>query len=163
VPPGVDDGSILRHRGGGEAAPRNGTPGDLNVYIRVSPHPLFRRSGIDIYCQVPINFSLAALGGEIEVPTLDGPRKLKIPPGTQSGQRFRMHGVGVHNLHGPGRGDQHIEITVETPTRLSRKQRKLFSSLAESLTDKNRPITGAFKEKFLEFLHRHQIGSEEKK
>ena len=162
IPPGVDDGSILRHRGGGEAAPRNGTPGDLNVYIRVASHPLFRRSGIDIHCRVPVSFSLAALGGEIEVPTLDGPRKLKIPPGTQSGQHFRMHGTGVHNLHGPGRGDQHIEIIVEIPTRLNRKQRKILSSLDGALTDKNSPIAKGFKEKFLEFLNRHKIGSEEK-
>lgn len=160
IPPGIDEGAILRHRGGGEAAPRNGPAGDLNVFIRVSPHPLFRRSGVDIYCEVPICFSLAALGGEIEVPTLDGPRKLKIPPGTQSGQRFRLQGAGVHNLHGPGRGDQHVAISVEIPTRLSRKQRNLLSSLEESLTEKNRPLARGFKEKFLAFLDRHGLGAE---
>lgn len=157
IPAGVDDGSVLRHRGGGEAGPRNGPAGDLNVYLRVTPHPLFQRSGDDIYCEVPVSFPVAALGAEIKVPTLDGPHALKIPPGTQSGQQFRMRGLGVPHLHGTGRGDENVRVTVEVPARLTRKQKELLKELDGTMNDRNSPLCLGFKEKFEKFMERYGI------
>ncbi len=152
VPPGVDEGAVLRHRGGGEAGVRNGPPGDLNIYLRVEPHPLFRRSGDDLFCEVPVAFPLAALGGEVTVPTLDGSTVLKVPPGTQSGQIFRLRGRGVPHLHGSGQGDEHVQVLVEIPTRLTREQKELLRQLDGALSDRNKPLHQSFMEKLGRFL-----------
>lgn len=126
VPAGVDSGSRLRLAGEGEAGTRGGPPGDLYVYIHVKPHRIFQRDGVDIICEVPISFVQAALGAEISVPTLDGTASLKVPEGTQTGAVFRLKGKGIPHLHGYGVGDQHVQVKVETPTRLTEKQKDLL-------------------------------------
>jgi len=130
IPPGVDTGSQLRLEGMGERGPSS--PGDLYVFIHVKDHPLFKRDGADIYLETPISFSQAALGAEIEVPTLFGKAKLKIPAGTQTHTIFRMRGEGMPRLRGRGKGDQLVRVIVRTPTNLSEKQRKLLSELGDT-------------------------------
>lgn len=130
IPPGVDSGSRLRINGEGEAGLRGGPPGDLYVVIHVKPHPKFKRQGNDIIIDIPITFTQAALGAEIEVPTLDGEAKLKIPEGTQTGTKFRLRGKGIPYLRGHGRGDQHVRVNVRTPQKLSAKQRELLKEFA---------------------------------
>ncbi len=152
IPAGVGDGSILRQRGGGEAGPRSGTPGDLVIYLRVPEHPIFTRSGDDVLCAATVGFPLAALGGEIKIPTLDGETTLKIPPGTQSGEVFKLRGGGIPHLHGSGRGDERVTVTVEVPSRLSKKQKELLRRFEETYSDRNRPLHKGFLEKFQEFM-----------
>ncbi len=130
VPPGVDNGSRLRLTGEGEAGTRGGPPGDLYVYIHVKKHRLFRREADDLICDVPLSFVQAALGDEIEVPTLEGNEKLKIPEGTQTGSIFRIKGKGIPHLNGFGRGDQHVRVKVVTPGKLSEKQKELLREFA---------------------------------
>ncbi len=131
IPAGVDTGSKLRVSGEGEAGLRNGPPGDLYVVIRVSSHKLFKREGNDIIVEVPISFAQAALGTEMEVPTLDGKARIKVPEGTQPGTFFRLRGKGIPHLRGYGRGDQHVKVTVNIPRKLSGKQRELIREYAE--------------------------------
>jgi molecular chaperone DnaJ len=131
VPPGVDTGSQIRLTGEGEAAPRGGVPGNLYVAITVKKHPFFERDGADILYTLPINFAQAALGDEVEVPTVDGNVLLKIPPGTQSGKVFRLRDKGVPHLRSAGRGDQHVYVKVVTPTSLSQKERELLEQLRQ--------------------------------
>jgi molecular chaperone DnaJ len=130
IPAGVDDGSQLRVAGEGEPGTRGGPPGDLYVVIRVKSHDFFVRQGDDIYCEVPLTFTQAALGDEIEVPTLTERVKLRIPPGTQTGTYFRLKGKGVPHLRGGGQGDQQVKVTVVTPTKLSEEQRELLREFA---------------------------------
>lgn len=126
VPPGVDSGSRLRLTGEGEAGLRGGASGDLYVYIHVKAHRVFKRDGDDLICEIPISFAQAALGDELEVPTLDGKAKLKIPEGTQTGTVFRMKGKGIVHINGYGQGDQHVRVKVVTPVRLNDKQKELL-------------------------------------
>jgi len=126
IPAGVDDGEQLRISGEGEPGIRGGPPGDLYIVIRVKPHEFFEREGDDIYCEVPLTFAQAALGDEIEIPTLTGKVKLKIPAGTQTGTYFRLRGKGVPRLRGYGQGDQHVKVVVVTPTNLSEEQKNLL-------------------------------------
>lgn len=135
VPPGVDNGSRLRVAGEGEAGTRGGPRGDLYVYIHVQAHKIFKREGDDLICEMPISFVQAALGDELEVPTLEGGAKLKIPEGTQSGTVFRMKGKGVPNVSGHGRGDQHVVVKLVTPTKLSEKQKTLLKDFARLIGD----------------------------
>ncbi|MEW6448781.1 MAG: molecular chaperone DnaJ [Bacillota bacterium] len=130
IPAGVDTGNRLRLRGEGEAGTRGGAPGDLYVYIRVRPDPVFRREGDNVICEVPISFTQAALGAEIEVPTLEGTTRIKVQEGTQSGTILRLRGKGIQNLHGHGRGDMHYRIKVLTPTKLTEKQKELLREFA---------------------------------
>lgn len=131
VPAGVDDGSRLRLRGEGEAGPGL-PPGDLYVFVHVKAHDVFRRDGYDIYCRLNLTVSQAALGADIEVPMLDGQTQvINVPPGTQSGQTYRISGAGVPHIRGHGRGDQIIQFFVEVPTKLNKRQRELFQELAE--------------------------------
>lgn len=131
VPAGVDDGAQLRVSGEGEPGVNGGPPGDLFIVLRVKEHEFFDRDGDNIYCEVPITFTQAALGDEIEVPTLDGKVKLKIPEGTQTGTNFRIKGKGVPRLRYSGRGDQHVKVVVVTPNKLSDEQRELLMKLAD--------------------------------
>ncbi|MGK7377815.1 molecular chaperone DnaJ [Planococcus sp. 1R117A] len=131
IPAGVDDGQQLRVSGQGGPGVNGGPAGDLYVVFRIKPHKTFEREGDDIYLDLPITFAQAALGDEIEVPTVSGKVKLKIPAGTQSGARFRLKGKGVKNVHGYGVGDQHIIIRVKTPTKLNEKQKQLLREFAE--------------------------------
>jgi molecular chaperone DnaJ len=126
IPAGVDNGSRLRVAGEGEAGTRGGPPGDLYVYLHVKPHPIFERHGNDVVYEYPIGIVQAALGAEIQVPTLDGKVELRIPEGTQSGTSFRIKGKGIPHLRGSGRGDQHVRVKVVTPKKLTDRQRELL-------------------------------------
>ncbi|MBS3948836.1 MAG: molecular chaperone DnaJ [Dethiobacter sp.] len=130
VPPGVDTGSRLRVSGEGEAGFRGGPPGDLYIFFKVRPHELFKREANDIIVDVPVSFAQAALGVEMEVPTLDGKARLKIPEGTQPGTFFRLRGKGLPHLRGYGRGDQHVHVTVKIPRKLSAKEKELLREYA---------------------------------
>ncbi|HJV44605.1 MAG TPA: molecular chaperone DnaJ [Bacillota bacterium] len=147
IPAGVDDGAQLRVNGEGEVGANGGPPGDLYVVLRVKSHEFFEREGNDIYCRMPISFSQAALGDEIEVPTLDGKVMLKIPAGTQTDTFFRIRGKGVPFLRRSGQGDQHVKVVVVTPTKLSDKQRELLRELGELSGNKPHEEESSFFEK----------------
>lgn len=132
IPAGVDDGQQLRVSGQGEPGVNGGPAGDLYVVFHVREHEFFERDGDDIYCEIPITFAQAALGDEIEVPTLHGKVKLKVPAGTQTGTKFRLRGKGVPNVRGYGTGDQHIHVKVITPTKLTDKQKQLLREFSET-------------------------------
>lgn len=148
IPAGVDEGDRIRLSGEGEAGENGAQAGDLYVQVSVRKHPIFEREENNLYCEVPINFSMAALGGEIEVPTLDGRVKLKIPSETQTGKLFRMRGKGVKSVRGGPVGDLLCRVVVETPVKLNEKQRALLEQLGESLGgpagDKNSPKSKSF-------------------
>jgi molecular chaperone DnaJ len=133
VPPGVDTGDRIRLQGEGEAGDQGGPPGDLYVQVHVREHPIFSRDDSHLYCEVPIDFPTAALGGELEVPTLNGKVMLKIPEGTQTGKMFRMRGKGVRPVRGGPQGDLICRVVVETPVKLTDHQRDLLSQLHTSL------------------------------
>ena len=133
IPAGVDSGDRIRLSGEGEAGEHGGPPGDLYVQIGVRPHPIFERDGQDLFCEVPINVVTAALGGEMEVPTLDGRVKLKIPAETQSGKLFRLRGKGVRSVRGGQIGDLMCKVQVETPVNLTKRQKELLEELNQSL------------------------------
>ncbi len=139
IPAGVDDGSQIRLSGEGEAGFRGGSPGNLYVSLSVLPHEFFIRDGDNILYELPINFAQAALGAEVEVPTLDGKVKLKLPASSQTGKVFRLKGQGVPHLHRGGRGDQLVTLFVATPESLTKKQRQLFEELANSFSPANMP------------------------
>src|SRR4030042_7070261 len=126
IPPGVDNGSKLRIRGEGEEGERGGPPGDLFVFLFVEPHDFFAREGDDIICQIPISYTQAALGAEIEVITLNGKKTLNIPKGAESGEIFRLKGEGIQKLRGYGRGDQIVQIIVKTPKNLTKRKEELL-------------------------------------
>jgi molecular chaperone DnaJ len=132
VPPGVDTGSKLRLRGEGEQGERGGPPGDLFVIIYVEPHDFFSRDGDDLICQIPVSFPQAALGAEIDIPTLNGTRSLTIPKGTESGEVFRIKGEGFVRLRGHGRGDELVQVIVKTPRNLTRRQEELLREFEET-------------------------------
>lgn len=147
IPPGVDTGTRLKISGEGEYGIHGGPPGDLYVDITVKPHPVFKKENNDIICEVPITFPQAALGAEIEVPTLEGKIKMKIPPGTQSGRVFRLKGKGVPDIHGYGRGDEHVIIKVVTPTNLTERQKELLREFEAISEETNAPSIKGFFEK----------------
>ncbi len=132
IPAGVDDGAQIRMSGEGEGGLRGGQAGDLYIVLRVKSHDFFQREGDDIYCEVPLTFVQAALGDEIEIPTLTEKVKLKIPAGTQTGMYFRLKGKGVPKLRGYGTGDQHVKVTIVTPTNLTEDQKDLLRQFGES-------------------------------
>jgi molecular chaperone DnaJ len=133
VPPGVDTGDRIRLAGEGEAGMNGASAGDLYVQVEVAPHPIFKRHELDLACEVPISFVTAALGGEIDVPTLSGRLKVKIPPETQTGKTFRLRGKGVPSVRGHGVGDLMCMVTIETPVRLSAEQKELLTNFQTSL------------------------------
>jgi molecular chaperone DnaJ len=147
VPPGIDDGTRLRLTGEGEAGVAGGPPGDLYVVISLARHPLFERDGPDIHCEVPIQFVQAALGAEIEVPTVEGKVTLQIPAGTQAGKVMRLRGKGLRTIRSNARGDQLVHIFVETPTKLTPRQRELLEAFAEESDTEVSPVTKGFLEK----------------
>ncbi|MFO8154466.1 MAG: molecular chaperone DnaJ [Thiohalospira sp.] len=132
IPAGVDSGDRIRLSGQGEAGMNGGPPGDLYVQVRVKPHKLFRREGSDLHCEVPVSFATAALGGELEVPSLDGRVKLKVPAETQTGKQFRVSGKGVKSVHGGAVGDLICRVVVETPINLTKEQKQLLRQFEES-------------------------------
>lgn len=135
IPAGVDSGVTLKLAGRGEAELRGGRPGDLYVMIHVNPHPVFERRGRDLFCQFPITFPQAALGAELQVPTLEGFEKVKVAPGTQTGTTFKLKGKGVPTLNGGGRGDIIIQVVIETPKKLTEKQKELLEEFARESGD----------------------------
>jgi molecular chaperone DnaJ len=147
IPAGVDTGSRLRSAGNGEAGFRGGPAGDLYVVLHVQAHAFFQRDGDDLLCEVPVSFTQAALGAEIEVPALDGGASIKIPPGTQPGTMFRLKSKGIKNVQGHGRGDLHIRINVEVPTHLSPDQRAKLQEFADLCNGKESPMSQSFFEK----------------
>jgi len=127
IPAGVEDGTRIRLSGEGEAGIRGGQPGDLYIFVTVAPHRLFRRDGPNIFCRVPIPMTTAALGGQVEVPTIEGRRlRIAVPNGTQTGKQIRLKGKGMTELHGQARGDMFVEIVVETPVNLTKRQQELL-------------------------------------
>jgi molecular chaperone DnaJ len=157
VPPGVDDGDRIRLSGEGEAGRNGGPAGDLYVEIRVRPHKIFERSGANLSCEVPVSFSTATLGGEVELPTLDGHVSLKVPGGTQSGRVFRLRGKGVRTVRDPRTGDLFATVVVETPVNLSDEQRDLllrFDELLRSGGEKHSPRAGGWLESVKRFFDR---------
>jgi molecular chaperone DnaJ len=153
IPPGVDTGSRLKLRGEGETAPgAAGSPGDLYVVIEVEPHPIFVRDQLDILCDLPISFVQAALGAELDVPTLEGKVKMKIPAGTQSGKVFRLKGKGVQDVQGYHQGDQLVRVSVETPTHLTARQKELLKEFAALGGEDVNPLSKGFFEKVKELF-----------
>ncbi|HTX60253.1 MAG TPA: molecular chaperone DnaJ [Verrucomicrobiae bacterium] len=132
VPAGVDDGARIRVAGNGEAGIRGGPPGDLYVYLGIAPHQLFRRDGLDTYVDVPVSFPLAALGGEVAVPTLEGEVPVTLAAGTQGGTVLRVRGRGMPSVRGNQRGDHHVTVHVAVPTKLSKRQRELLEEYARA-------------------------------
>ncbi|MDW7674809.1 MAG: DnaJ C-terminal domain-containing protein, partial [Bacillota bacterium] len=137
VPAGVDTGSRLQLANEGEGGAMGGPPGDLYVVIEVRPHDTFKRKGNDVIIEYPISFAEATLGAEVEVPTLDGKVKLKVPEGTQTGTYFRIKGKGITRLNGYGRGDQHVKVVLVTPTKLTDKQKELLLEFAKTCGKEN--------------------------
>ncbi len=133
IPAGIDEGMRIRSVGNGEPSTSGGPPGDLFIEIHVKKHDIFERDGDDLHCEVPISFTAAALGGEIEVPTLGGKAAIDIPDGTQTGKQFRLRGKGIKGLRGSYPGDLYCHVAVETPVKLTEHQRKLLKELDESL------------------------------
>jgi molecular chaperone DnaJ len=154
VPAGVDNGSRLKLRGEGEAGQRGGPSGDLYVVLDVEEHQFFQRDGANVVCQRPISMVDAALGAEVDVPTLDGVVKLKIPAGTQHGKIFRLTGKGVADLRrgGGARGDQYVAVQIEIPTKLGKKQRKLLEQLRDENAEQNESLVASFANKLREMM-----------
>ncbi|WDR01820.1 molecular chaperone DnaJ [Devosia algicola] len=148
VPKGIEDGTRIRLANEGEAGLRGGPPGDLYIFISLRPHDLFQREGADLYARVPIAMTTAALGGEFEVPTLDGARaKVKVAPGTQPGQRVRLKGKGMPVLRTKDTGDLYVQLDIETPQHLSRRQRELLEEFQNLTTEKTNPTSDGFFDK----------------
>jgi len=133
IPAGIGTGQQLRLQGEGEAGSAGGPPGHLYVVIQVQEHPFFRRDGVHLFCEIPVNFTTLALGGEILVPTLDGEESVKVPEGTQTGTTLRLRGKGMPDVNGRGRGDLFATVQVQTPKKLTREQRALLDQLAKAL------------------------------
>jgi len=152
IPPGVDTGSRLRSSGNGEAGMAGGQPGDLYIVLSVKEHELFERQGEDLFCEIPIKFTLATLGGTIELPTLFGKASLKIPAGTQSGTTFRLRSKGMPSLRGGHQGDQLVRVHVEVPQSLTSEQRKLLEEFARISGDAAEPTSKSFFEKAKKFF-----------
>ncbi|MBT3406177.1 molecular chaperone DnaJ [Candidatus Woesearchaeota archaeon] len=144
IPAGVDAGSRLRLAGEGEAGKKGGPSGDLYAFLHVKPHKIFQRDGLDLYSDVPISFIQATLGDEIEVPTLDGKAKMKIPAGTQPGTMFRLKGLGIKSLRGFGVGDQKVRVDVKIPKSLSKTQKQLLRNYAKESADDIQANKGFF-------------------
>ena len=151
IPAGVETGTRIRLSGEGEAGLRGGPTGDLYIFIEVQPHPIFERDGMHLHCAVPVSMATAALGGDIEVPTIDGGRsRVKIPAGSQSGRQMRLRGKGMPMLRGAGQGDMFIELGVETPVNLSAKQKELLREF-DKLGEDNSPESSSFFKKVKSF------------
>src|SRR4051812_39123123 len=152
IPAGIAEGSRLRSSRNGEAGIRGGAPGDLYVVIHVKEHEIFQREDDNLYCELPVPFTLAALGGEIAVPTLEGKANLKVPAGTQSGQMFKLRDKGIVNVNGRDRGDLLARLIVEVPSRLNSEQRKKLEEFAELCGEENTPLHKSFFDRAKEFF-----------
>ena len=154
IPAGIDDDQILNVGGKGNAGANGGPNGDLHVYVSVRPHAIFTRRGNDVWCEMPITFTQAALGADVTVPTLDGKVQYHVHEGTQPGDVFKLKGRGIQSLNGRGRGDQYVQVTVEVPKNLSKRQRELLAEFEQNADDKNyqkrKSFFGKLKELFEE-------------
>ena len=153
IPAGVEDGTRIRLAGEGEAGLRGGTPGDLYIFLSIKPHEFFQRDGADIFCKVPISMTTAALGGQIDVPTLEGTTtRVKIPEGTESRKQFRLRGKGMPVLSAKVSGDMYIEVDVETPKNLTRRQRDLLEEFERASHKETSPESAGFFSRVKEFF-----------
>jgi molecular chaperone DnaJ len=155
IPSGVDEGDRIRLSGEGEAGVNGGPPGDLYVVCRVKPHPVFQREANDLHCEMPISITAAALGGEIEIPTLDGSAKIRIPTETQSGKVFRLRGKGIKGVRSQVHGDLMCHVVVETPINLTPRQKELLlelESINQQEAGKHNPRAKSWMEKVKEFF-----------
>jgi molecular chaperone DnaJ len=153
IPAGIDDGTRIRLAGEGEAGLRGGLSGDLYIFLSVKPHELFQRDGADLYCKVPISMTTAALGGAFEVTTLDGSQtRVKVPDGSQNGRQFRLKGKGMPVLRQPNIGDLYIQVAVETPQNLSRRQRELLEEFEKLSSQENSPQSSGFFSRMKDFF-----------
>ena len=148
VPAGIDDGQTISLRGQGHTGKNGGGSGDLLIVITVRPHEIFRRDGTSVLCEAPITFAQAALGAELEIPTIDGKVKYTLPEGTQSGTTFRLKGKGIPSLHGRSRGDQYVTVYIETPQNLSKAQKEALKTFSDSLGENNYEARKNFFDKF---------------
>ncbi len=155
IPAGIDDGMRLRHGGQGEPGVNGGPAGDLYVEIHIKQHPVFQRDGDDLHCEMPISFTTAALGGEIEIPTLDGAANIRIPPETQSAKVFRLRGKGIRNVRSHAPGDLMVHVVVETPVKLTDRQKELlreFGDIAASNAERHNPKAKSWMDKVKDFF-----------
>lgn len=152
IPAGIEDSSRLRSSGNGEAGVRGAASGDLYVVVHIREHAVFARDGDDLFCEMPVSFVIAALGGEINVPTLEGKASIKVPAGTQNGTVFKLRGKGMPHLRGSGQGQLLVRAVVEVPTKLTPGQRSKLEEFAESCGDQNAPMTRSFLERAKEFF-----------
>ena len=153
IPAGVEDGTRIRLAGEGEAGVRGGPSGDHYIFLSIGTHPFFQREGADLHCRVPVSMVTASLGGEFEVPTIDGGKsKVKVPEGTQSGRRFRLAGKGMPVLRGRQSGDMYVQVVVETPQKLTKKQRELLTEFERLSSSETQPESSGFLGKVKEFL-----------
>src|SRR5215470_14399653 len=153
IPQGVEDGTRIRLAGEGEAGVRGGPPGDLYIFLSIGAHPFFQREGADLHCRVPVSMVTASVGGEFEVPTIDGTKtKVKVPEGTQSGRRFRLHGKGMPVLRSRQTGDMYVQVVVETPQKLTKRQRELLAEFERLSSSETQPESSGFLGKVKEFL-----------
>jgi molecular chaperone DnaJ len=153
IPPGVEDGTRIRLSGEGEAGLRGGPPGDLYIFLSLAPHEFFQRDGADLHCRVPISMVTAALGGEFEVPAIDGSQvRVKVPAGTQTGRRFRLASKGMPVLRSKQTGDMYVQVAVETPQNLTKRQRELLSEFDKLSSETTQPESSGFFSRVKEFL-----------
>jgi len=154
IPPGVEEGTRIRLSGEGEAGMRGGPAGDLYIFLSIEPHKLFERDGTELFCDVPVSLTTAALGGEMEVPTVGGGKvKVKVPEGTQTGKQFRVRGKGMPGLHARRHGDLYIQIHVETPVGLTKAQKDLLKQFDDASSAKTNPESAGFFDKVKEFFN----------
>lgn len=153
IPAGIDDGQVINVRGGGDAGANGGPSGDLRINVNVRPHPIFEREGYDVYCQIPITFTQAALGDEVIVPTLDGKVKLNIHEGTQPGDEFKLRGKGIQRLNYSGRGDQYVKVVVEVPKELTKAQKDKLKEFEALTGEKNYKARKSFTDKIKRFFN----------
>ena len=155
IPAGIDDGMRIRSSGNGEPGMNGGPPGDLYVEIRIKPHPVFQRDGDDLHCEIPISFAKAALGGEVEVPTLNGKASFSLPEGTQSGKTFRLRGKGIKGVRSGYAGDLFCHVVLETPVKLTERQKELLQEFEQLMSDggaKHSPHSKSWRDKVKEFF-----------
>jgi len=152
IPAGISAGSRLRSSGNGDAGVRGGPAGDLYVVIHIREHEIFERNEDDLYCEVPVSFTTAALGGELVVPTLVGKASIRVPEGTQNATHFRLKEKGMPRLNSTRQGDLLVKVQVEVPTKLNRKQKEMLEEFSGSLGDRNRPIHESFLERARRFF-----------
>jgi molecular chaperone DnaJ len=153
IPAGIEDGVRIRLAGEGEAGTRGGPPGDLYIFLSIRPHQFFQRDGADLFCKVPISMTTAALGGQFEVTTLDGGKgKVAIPEGTQAGRQFRLRAKGMPVMRSPNFGDLYIQVSVETPQNLTRRQRELLEEFQKISSENNSPESTGFFSRMRDFL-----------